>query len=81
MMVRRKSAYKQIQALIMTILKSGRSYSVILSDIIVATSTIAESLQKWSKSVNYTDKFAKRGCVSKKYSRDKRVFALEIENK
>ena len=59
-MVRGKAGCEQIQALITDIFKSIRSYNVIFSDIIDPTSAIKVTLQKWPKSVNYTDNNAKR---------------------
>ena len=49
MMVRGKPTCQQIQVLMMNVFKSGRSYSLIFSDIIVPTSTIAESLIRLQK--------------------------------
>ena len=54
MMARGKAACEQIQALMTDIYKSGRSYGVIFSEIIVPTSKIEENLQKWPKSVLIT---------------------------
>ena len=63
------------------IFKIERSYSVIFSDVRVNTSTTEESLQKWCKSVNYTDNIAKSGRVWIRGFRDKRVLASGIQNK
>ena len=62
------------------IFKSGRSCSIIFSDIIVPTSTIHETLQKWPKIVNYTEALEKRTCFEKN-SQDKKVLASVIQNK